>query len=41
VNAIYPEDSLPAEWAKYTTQNATWYKDKDAARAMIDEWKPA
>ena len=41
VNAIYPEDSLPAEWAKYTAVNATWYKDKDAARASIDEWKPA
>ncbi len=41
VNAIYPEDSVPAEWAGYTAVNATWYKDKDAARASIDEWKPA
>ena len=31
VNAIYPEDSVPAEWGKYIALNATWYKDKDAA----------
>ena len=40
VNAIYPEDALPAEWAKYTVVNAQWFKDKDGARATIDEWKP-
>jgi ferredoxin len=39
VNAIYPEDSLPAEWAQYTELNARWFKDKDSARATIDEWK--
>ena len=41
MNAIYPEDSVPAEWAGFTVINATWYKDKDAARAAVDEWKPA
>jgi ferredoxin len=40
VNAIYPEDSLPVEWAKYTAVDAQWYQDKDAARATVDEWKP-
>jgi len=40
VNAIYPEDSLPSEWAQYTVINATWFKDKDAARQMVDELKP-
>ena len=40
VNAIYPEDSLPSEWANFTVINATWFKDKDAARAAVDEWKP-
>ena len=40
VNAIYPEDALPAEWAKYTEVDAQWFKDKAAARATIDEWKP-
>ena len=41
VNAIFPEDSLPAEWAQYTELDARWYKDKDSARATIDEWKPS
>ena len=41
VNAIYPEDSLPAEWSKYTAVDAVWYTDKAAARAQVDEWKPA
>ena len=40
VNAIYPEDALPAEWAPYTEVDARWFKDKDSARATIDEWKP-
>jgi ferredoxin len=40
VNAIYPEDSVPPEWAQYTELNARWFKDKDSARATIDEWKP-
>jgi NAD-dependent dihydropyrimidine dehydrogenase PreA subunit len=40
VNAIYPEDALPAEWAKYTEVDARWFKDKASARATIDEWKP-
>ena len=40
VNAIFPEDSLPGEWAQYTELNARWFKDKASARATIDEWKP-
>jgi ferredoxin len=40
VNAIFPEDSLPGEWAQFTELNARWFKDKDSARATIDEWKP-
>jgi NAD-dependent dihydropyrimidine dehydrogenase PreA subunit len=40
VNAIYPEDSLPAAEAKYTQVDAIWFKDRAQARAMIDEWKP-
>ena len=40
VNAIYPEDSLPAEWAQlHRASTRRWFKDKDAARATIDEWK--
>jgi len=41
VNAIYPEESLPAKWAQYTAINATWFSDKDAARAMLEALKPA
>ncbi|MEO8625840.1 MAG: ferredoxin family protein [Candidatus Limnocylindrales bacterium] len=40
VNAIFPEDSLPGEWAQYTELNARWFKDKPSARATVDEWKP-
>jgi ferredoxin len=41
VSAIFPAESLPAEWAQYTQINATWYTDKAAARAMLDAAKPA
>jgi NAD-dependent dihydropyrimidine dehydrogenase PreA subunit len=40
VNAIFPEESLPVEWAPYTKIDATWYTDKVAARAAVDELKP-
>ena len=41
VNAIFPEESLPPEWANYTAIDATWYTDKAAARAAVDEAKPS
>ena len=41
VNAIFPEESLPAGWAPYTPINATWFNDKAAARAMLEALKPA
>ena len=41
VNAIFPEESLPTEWAQYAQIDATWYSDKGAARASVDELKPA
>ena len=40
VNAIFPEESLPPEWANYTAIDATWFTDKAAARASVDELKP-
>jgi ferredoxin len=40
VNAIFPEESLPPEWANYTTIDATWFTDKAAARAEVDKLKP-
>ena len=41
VNAIFPEESLPPEWANYTAIDATWFTDKAAARAAVDGLKPA
>jgi ferredoxin len=41
VNAIFPEDQLPAEWAGYTPIDATWFSDRAAARAAVDAAKPA
>jgi len=40
VNAIFPEDALPAEWSGYTPIDATWFKDRAAARQMVDALKP-
>ena len=41
VNAIFPEESLPPEWAKFTVIDATWYTDKAGARTAVDEIKPS
>ena len=41
VNAIFPEESLPPEWANYTAIDATWFTDKAAARAAVDELEAA
>ena len=41
VNAIFPQESLPPEWAGYTQVNTIWYSDRAAARAMLDQLKPA
>ena len=40
VNAIFPEESLPPEWANYTVIDAQWYTDKAAARTAVDDLKP-
>jgi hypothetical protein len=32
---------VPVEWAEYTKIDATWYTDKPAARAAVDELKPS
>ena len=40
VNAIFPEESLPVEWAAYTAVDAVWYTDKAEARASVDQLKP-
>ena len=40
VNAIFPEESLPPEWVKYTAIDATWYTDRNGARTAVDAEKP-
>jgi ferredoxin len=41
VNAIFPEESTPAEWAPYIRVNAVWFTDRATARAEVDALKPA
>lgn len=41
VEAIFTEDALPEKWAPYTEVNAVWFSDRAAARAQVDELKPA
>jgi len=40
VNAIFPEDQVPAEWANYIQIDATWFNDRAAARESVDTAKP-
>ena len=40
VNAIFPEDQVPTEWANYTAIDATWFANRDEARAAVDAAKP-
>jgi ferredoxin len=39
VEAIFAELDLPYKWAKYEEIDALWYRDKDAARAMVEAVK--
>jgi ferredoxin len=41
VDAIFELSSLPADWSEYAEVNAQWFEDKDAARARVNELKPA
>ena len=41
VNAIFPEESLPPEWATFTQIDATWFTDRGSARAAVDAHKPS
>ena len=40
VTAIFAEDDVPAGQAAYTEIEALWFKDKDAARAKVNELRP-
>lgn len=35
VSAIFAEDDLPADQAKFAQINKLWFSDKDAARAQV------
>jgi NAD-dependent dihydropyrimidine dehydrogenase PreA subunit len=39
VEAIYAAFDLPSPWAKYEDIDALWYRDQDAARAIVDTVK--
>ena len=41
VTAIFAEDDVPDGMKEYTPLNAQWYKDKAAARAKVNQLKPA
>jgi NAD-dependent dihydropyrimidine dehydrogenase PreA subunit len=41
VTAIFAEDDVPDDMKEYTALNAQWYKDKAAARAKVNQLKPA
>ena len=41
VTAIFAEDDVPDQWKEYTEIDAKWFKDPDAARARVNELKPA
>jgi len=39
VKAIYADFDLPAPWATYAAIDALWYRDKDAARKIVETVK--
>ena len=39
VEAIYSDLELPSEWNEYSEIDALWYRDKEAARALVEAAK--
>ena len=39
VKAIYAEFDLPNKWATYVDIDALWYRDQEAARAIVETVK--
>lgn len=37
VGAIFTEQNLPSAAAGFAEANSVWFRDRDAARAMVDE----
>ena len=40
VTAVFTEDDVPDSQKEYTEIDALWFKDKDAARARVNELNP-
>ncbi len=40
VTAIFADDDVPDDMKEYTEIDAVWFKDKDAARARVNELNP-
>jgi hypothetical protein len=40
VNAIFPEESLPPEWAAWTAVDAQWFTDRAGAREQLTVLHP-
>lgn len=40
VDAIFTDDEIPEDQAKYTEIDALWFKDPNAARARVDALVP-
>ena len=40
VDAIFPDATVPGEWAEFTTLNARWFSDAEGVRARVDELQP-
>ena len=41
VNAIFSEDDVPDQWKEWVSVNSDFFKDAAAARAKVNELKPA
>ncbi|MGH2441619.1 MAG: 4Fe-4S dicluster domain-containing protein [Chloroflexota bacterium] len=40
VTAIFEETDVPDEWQQYVEINDTWFQDRDAARALVNQVQP-
>jgi ferredoxin len=40
VTAIFPEASVPQEWSSFAIIDGTWFRDREAARELVEQTKP-
>jgi NAD-dependent dihydropyrimidine dehydrogenase PreA subunit len=36
-NAIFPAETVPTKWTEHAEINATWFADREAARAALEQ----